>query len=213
VVYCTPTDIKTWLGGFEDVGIAADAELTALIVQVQAAIDRYCHRTFEAASDTSKSFDAIEDVGNGTWSDYGVTASWRSAQQRRTLHLDFDLCAIASITNGDGVVVTSDQYVVQPRRRTPWHSIILKQNSNVAWTFDDGPENAIVISGRWAYSTTAPDDIKMAATRLAAWSYRQGENYDSGSIDRPIMSPSGVVLLPSRWPEAVKTLLNPFRRL
>lgn len=212
MAYCTVAQVKAFMGGFADANTSDDSHLSDLINRVQAAINRYCHRVFEASANTVRTFDAIKDVGDGTWEDYGQVDTWKRAERRRTLNIDKDLCSINSITNGDGTTVSSSDYVTEPRNDTPYHAIVLKLNSNIAWTWDSSPENAISVSGKWAYSITAPDDVVQAAVRLTAWMYKQGENYDAG-MDRPTVSADGVLRLPMMWPEDVKTLLAPLRRL
>lgn len=212
MAYTTNTELKTYLRGFEDASTTDDTFLTSCITRAQASIDRYCHRTFEASTNTTKTFDAVKDVGDGTLSGYNKQASWESAELQRTLWIDSDLATINTVTNGDGTIISSSDYTTLPRRKSPIHAIVLKLDSNIAWTWTDSPEEAITISGKWAYSVSAPDDIVQATLRLSAWLYKQGENYNAG-IDRPVESPSGVLILPMEFPRDVLTLLNPFRRL
>lgn len=193
--YCALADLKIYQG------ISAlttdDVLLQKLIDAAQSAIDTHCNRTFEASADSTRYFDALRDVDQD---DY------------LTLYLDRDLCAITSVTNGDGTAITSTKYVTEPRNYSPWYALKLKPNSGIAWTYTTDPENAIVIVGRWAWSTSAPAAIVQACTRLAVWLYKQKDNSADNSADRPIMSSSGTVLLPSRLPTDVTDLIAPFKR-
>ena len=79
---------------YKDISSSADdALLTDLIAAAQRKIDMHCKRTFEASADTTRHFDFSTEY-----------IEWL------TLNLDKDLCSITTITNGDGVVVASDEY-------------------------------------------------------------------------------------------------------
>lgn len=190
MAYTTVSLLKTYLGATTS---NDDTLLTALIARAQAIIDAYCQRTFEASANTSKTFDADRDT-DGAW-----------------LYLDEDLASINTVTNGDGDVLTaSTEYMTEPRNRTPYFAIKLISQSGLSWTWTTAPENAITISGKWAYSTTAPDDIVHATLRLAAYLYRQRDN--AADLDRPVYV-GNATILPSQLPSDIKTILAPYRRL
>jgi hypothetical protein len=153
-------------------------------------------RRFQVTADTTRRFDALADVDQGG----------------RRLWLDEDLCQITSVTNGDGVAVPGSAYVTEPRNETPYHAITIKLNSSQIWTYDDSPEGAIVIVGRWGYSTQAPPEIAHATLRLAVWLYRQRAS-SSGDVDRPVVTGDGVTILPSAVPADVMAVLRAHRRL
>lgn len=187
----TDADLKPYLDIAAD-NTDDDTLLDALLANAQAIINSYCRQTFEASGDTTRYFDpTVDAVG-------------------RTLYLDAPLCAITSVTNGDSVAVSSGDYVKEPRNGTPWHALTLKSSSSVSWTYTDTPENSIAIVGKWAYSATAPADIKQATVRLAAYLYRQRDN--AVDLDRAVQTPSGTIL-PADLPKDLKTLLAPYRRL
>lgn len=189
MAYLSASDLKAYLGIS---GSGDDTLLGLLVARAQVAVDRYCNRTFEASANTTRYFDAIGPHVAGP-----------------VLYLDRDLCAINTVTNGDGATVSSDAYVTQPRNDAPYYALRLKANSGVVWTYTDDWENAIEISGKWAYSTTAPADIVQAATRLAAFYYRQKDAplQDVTAIE------AGVVIRPLAMPDDVRGLLNPYRRI
>ncbi len=193
MAYTSNSDLKTYLG-IPSATTADDTLLTTLITRAQAAIDSYCRQSFEASGDTTRYFDPTERV------------------RGRTLYLDAPLCAITTLTNGDGNTIASNLYVKEPRNTTPWYALTLKADAGVAWTYTSAPENAISIAGKWAYATTAPADVVQACTRLAAYFYRQKEN-QSAELDRPVVAGAGVVLLPGTLPSDIKSLLAPYRRL
>lgn len=177
-------------------GIASandDTLLGECIARAQALIDDYVGgRTFEAAADTTRTLDAVADV------------------EGLLLFLDEDLCAITSVTNGDGVVVAASEYTTQPRNETPYYALKLLASSGKAWTYEDDHEDAISIVGRWAWSVTAPTAIVQATIRLAAYLYHQKDN--AQELDRTVVT-GGTVLLPGDLPRDLAQILDPYRRL
>ena len=194
--YATLADLKTYLG----VGTTTDdALLSQCITRAQGFIEAQTTRVFEASADTTRTLDALADV----WEDeYGFA---------RVLVLPADLCQITSVTNGDGTLVSASQYVTEPRGSTPYWALRLKGNTTVAWTYSDTPEGAISITGRWAYSTTPPGDVAQACLALAAYFYRQRGAEATGM--EPVMSASGVVMMPPRIPDVVKTVIAKYQRV
>lgn len=183
MAYATLYDLQTYLGIDE---AADDTLLTSLLTRAQAAIDSRTRRTFEAAADSVRRFDERAIGG-------------------RLLYLDADLCAITSVVNGDGVTIAGAEYTTEPRNAQPWHALVLRPSSPYAW---DGVTGDIAITGRWAYSTNAPQDIAHACIRLAAWMYRQKDNTGG---DLPMIA-GDVTILPSRLPADVAELLDPYVR-
>lgn len=189
MAYTTSALVKTYLG---IAGSGDDTLLGTLGARAQAAIDRHCGRTFEAGTNTIRYYDATRDVDG------------------RTLRLDRDLCSINTVTNGDGSVIGATSYVTEPRNDTPYYAITLLGTSGVQWTWATNPENAIAISGKWAYSTAAPDDIVQAATRLTAYYYRQK---DAQTFETTASPELGIVTVPMAVPRDVLALLAPYKRL
>jgi hypothetical protein len=190
MAYTNITTVKSYLGDVQ--GSIDDTLITGFIAAAQLYIDGYCHQTFEAAADTTRTFDPCADVDG------------------RTLYFDAPLIAITSVTNGDGVVVAPSAYVTEPRNMTPWYGLTLKSNSSVNWTYGGALENAIAIGGKWAYSLTADANIQQAAQRLAAYFYRQRDN--GFDLDRIIQTQSGVVM-PLDLPRDIAKLLEPYKRI
>jgi len=195
--YTTADNVRTYLGETSE---ADDPLLTTLIARAQKYIDNYCNRTFEAAADSTKYFDASYD-GTG---DIG-------GKYNRSLFLGGDLCQITSITNGDSTTVASTEYVTVPRNEPPWYELRLKRGSDVAWTYEDDPEDAIVVVGRWAYSVTPPVDVVQACERLTVFLYRQKDS--NADVDRPRQTPEGTWLMPMAMPKDIAALLAPYRRI
>lgn len=213
MAYCTLAQVKAYLGGFEDAGQADDALLTDMIQRAQAMIDRYTHRTFEAPTDTTRRFDAVRDVGSGSrasWPYGGATMALARADAR-LLYFDEDCAQISVVLNGDGSLVPPAAYVTMPANRTPFYGLFLTASSGLAWTYSDAPENAIQVTGRWAYSVVAPADVEHACIRLTAWLYKQGQSYDP-ALDRPMVATDGILRMPMTLPQDVTALLAPYRK-
>ncbi len=194
MTYTSLAAVKGWLG-IGSVNLEDDAQITAAVNYAQTIIDAHCRRTFEAAADTTRYFDALGQHIDGS-----------------ALYLDGDLVQITGILNGDGTAITSGQYTLLPANRMPAFAIRLKDSAGIAWTYTTSWEKAISITGRWSYSLTAPQDIVYAATRLAAYLYKQRDSYNIG-LERAETTPMGVTLLPMTLPQDVTALLKKYIRL
>jgi hypothetical protein len=195
MAYADITLFKVYRGMSTSTSTEASVDNTVIqhcLNAAQAQIDRYTHRTFEAASTAARYFDAIEDVDG------------------RTLYLDDDLAAIDSVTNGDGAALTSTSYVTRPVNATPYREIRIRSGSDNAWTYNTEPENAITVVGYWAYSTAAPDDIAHATVRLANYMYAQK---DAGTFDVTVYPEAGAITIPQGIPRDVQELLAPYRKI
>ena len=185
MAYATLAQLTTYLGIASD---DDDALLDACLNRVTEAIDAYCDRFFEAATQTRHyQSDAVDgDV----------------------LYLDEDLLSVTTLTNGDddGTAITSDSYWLMPRNRTPYDRIVLK--SDTSWEF--GTDGEIAVAGTWGYSTTPPADVEQACLRWAAYAYQQK---DSQVFDVTAMPALGQMIIPSGIPADVKQLMDRYRRL
>lgn len=133
--YCSLTDLKTYLN------VTSSTDDTLLQLMLDAAtnrIDSFTGRTFQAASDSTRYFDPSCDIWQGE------------------LWLDDDLSYLTSILNGDSTNtnITADVYT-NPRNRTPYYSLGIKTSSTVVWDYTDDTQNAISITGRWAFMERA----------------------------------------------------------
>lgn len=192
MAYATIASLKLYLG----VGASGDDVLfTSLIARAQAGIDRFTGRTFEASADSTRKF----TVGVDT--------------VKSKLYLDEDLAAITTITtNADNAspdtLATSD-YITHPRNRTPYYAIEIITSSTYNWTYTTDPENGITVAGKWAWSTSAPDDIVHACIRLAGYYYRQK---DAGVFDTTAIPDAGIIQVPQGIPRDVQLILNPYKK-
>lgn len=172
-----------------------DPVISSAISEAKAAIDAYCHRTFEG-SVSDRTFDSVSDVEGGVLWVYEVG----------------DLASIASITNGDGTTIANSAYVTEPRNAVamgvPIRGIRLKTNSTVFWqtSTNGATEDAITVNGVWAYSQYVPGDISRAAKIMANFYY----DYRLNSSGDTVIIPGVSVKIPSGMPSAVKQLLSPY---
>lgn len=188
--YCTSAEVRTYLG-ISSTG--DDALITALIARAQAAIDLHTHRTFSSTADSTRSFTVGEDT------------------EGRLLWFDEDIVSITTVTtNADastGTTVSSTEYITMPRNRTPYYGLKIKSSVDKDWTFTNDPESGITVAGKWAYSTTPPDDVKHACIRLSSYYYQQK---DAQVFDVTAIPDAGVITLPQGIPSDVKIILEPY---
>jgi hypothetical protein len=169
-----------------------DTVLNLALTHATALIDTHTHRTFVAGADSTRRFDALLDVdGLRLW-------------------LDLDLCQLTSVVNGDGVTVPPTAMLPEPAVGPPYYALTLKRSSGLSWTYDEDAEQAIVVTGRWAYSIAPPDTIVQATLRLAAWLYHQRDN--ALDLDRTVIVGNSVIT-PAAIPADVITYLRPYMRI
>lgn len=194
MAYPTTAELKAYLGAAtatDDTLIAAFGTAAQGYIEGRAGADR----RFAVTADTTRYFDAERDV----------------SRDHRTLRLDEDLCAITSITNGDGTAVTAAMYVTEPRNQTPYRALTMKVTTSASiWLWQTSPENAITIVGKWGYSTTPPEDIKDAYKGLVAYLYRRRSN-SGGDLDRAVAA-DGILLMPGQVPKYIQSVLTAYRR-
>jgi hypothetical protein len=172
-MYVELNDFKDYLGATTS---DDDSLLTSMLERAQTIFDSQTRRTFEADSDTTRYFDSVRDVSDDT------------------LRLDVDLCAITTITNGNGSVITSGQYVTEPRNSTPYYAIKLLRSAATYWqAANNGDnENAIAVTGKWAYSTSAPHDVAEAVLDIATLLYRRKDN--ANDFARTVVTSTSTIL-------------------
>ena len=195
MAYASLAELKAYIG-IPTGTTTDDALLTAILARAQAFIESPAGtgRVFEAASDTTRYFDAQRDVDG------------------RALYFDdgSDLAQLTSVVN-DGVTIPLSAIALEPRNATPYFGLTLKLGLDYEWDWDTTPEGAIAVTGRWAYSVTPPLDIVHATLRLAYVYYRQRDN--AMDIPAPVISSDGVALMPTAIPRDVIDTCIRYRRL
>lgn len=201
MAYITASDLKNYM---KISGNSDDTQLGYFADRAQHIIEEFTNRIFEAAADTTRYYTPIVDR-----SYYGMGYDG-SLVDAYTLDLRCDLCQLTSIVNGDGTTIPTNQVTFRPLNVIPTNFIHIKSSSGYFWTYTGSPEGSVAITGRFAYSTTAPANIVQAALRIGAYLYRQRDG--TPDSDRPIVSADGVVLSAPRVPSDVMELLRSYRR-
>lgn len=196
MAYTTLAEVKTYLG---IASASADSLLSDMIIEAQSMVDNYTNRTFEAAADTTRYYNAL-DIRYG-----GVVDAFTN-----TLLLDYDLCALTTITNGNGQIIPNDKVALLPNNFVPSYAIKIMMNTSYVWTYTGTPDKAIQITGRFAYSVTCPAPIAAATRRLVKWLYQEKDT--TIDTDRSIISADGVVFTAPSMPKSVMVALEPYRR-
>jgi hypothetical protein len=129
--YCTLAELKRYIN-ISSATSAEDDLLQQMLDESAARIDSFCGRKFSALADTTRYFDPLENVQNGT------------------LYFDNDLAYLTSVTDGSGIDITTS-VVTQPRNDAPFYAVKIKDDSGHYWTYATDHENAITAAGRWAY--------------------------------------------------------------
>lgn len=189
MAYTTNTAAKDYIGGIS--GSGDDALLTVLITAAESFIDNYTERTFEADSDTTRNF----SVGRDT--------------EGRFLWFDEDIASITTVLNGDAsnTEVTSAQYVTEPANRTPYYGIKLLWSASKVWEFDQDPEDAIAVTGKWGWSESPPADIVQACKDIVKQIYRSRD----ANSDVNLVS-GGVVISPNQLPKTTMIILEHYKK-
>lgn len=172
-------------GGFEN-ATAEDEELLHHFIAVASAfIDEKTGRTFAVAS-TAPAIARTYSLDNGLL----------PALQSRTLWLEDDLCVVPVFAEVPAPTVT---YIPA----APPYNRIVRALASGYWP------DPTVITGYWAYSMTPPLPIVQLCLRVATWLHRAKEGEGE---DRPIVTASGLVLMPSALPRDIQELIDLYRK-
>jgi len=187
MAYATLADLKQYRPG-ASTSTTDDALLSACLTRAQAYIENECGRTFEASAALTRYYRPA-DVEDGR------------------LYLDRDLLTVTTLTNGNGTVLGSATYVLEPRNSPPYKRIRLK--STYFWEFTDA-DSEISVAGTWGFSTVPPADIVQATIRLASFFY---VGKDSQIFDVTASPEFGVITVPQGIPKDVKLILQARRKI
>ncbi|NJN65461.1 MAG: phage gp6-like head-tail connector protein [Chloroflexaceae bacterium] len=195
--YVSLDEAKNFLG----IGTNDDDELLANLIGVaQNLVEGYCGRVFAASAPTTRRFDCAYP----TVSDRG-----------QVLHLDGDLARVTEVVNGNGEVMPDDTYVTLPEDG-PFFALALRLSSGKVWTFVDDREQALQVTGYWAYGrwdgdagvVVPPDAVVHATKEILGWLYRSYDRSLSGEGSAPDTTRGGIPL-----PPVAVALLEVFRRV
>jgi hypothetical protein len=187
--YATIDQLQTRLGMPGTLAADITANMNLALTNASAIIDEQTHRHFEAMTDSTRLHDYATFV------------------EGRRLWLQGDLAQVTSVTNGDGQAIQLTSIKTDPLYNTPYFGLTLKTNSSQYWSNGNAD---IAVTGRWAYSVTAPDAIVQATLRLAEWFYRQPSN--ALDLDRAVIV-GNTTIAPSAIPADVFVILRPYMRV
>lgn len=197
MAYVEVSELKAYLGIKSNTD---DSLLADICEEAQAAVDNICNRTFESHQHTTRYFNALD-----------IRYGGRVDAFQNTLLLDFDLCELVSVKNGNGQTIPNNVLVLLPTNFIPSYAIKIKMNTAYVWTYVGTPDVAIEVTGHWAYSIHPPTPIRAATRRLAGYMYRAKDN--TAETDRSIISADGVALGAPQIPTDVTRMLEPYRRV
>lgn len=189
--YTTLAKMKA-ITGISSTDAADDTVIEDMITQASRLIDIITRRTFYARTETHL-YDCPRS-GRFLWID------------------DDDLLTVTTLTNGDGVEITSTNYLLIPGNTTPKHGIALKQASSVSWQTDSSgnTEQVISVAGTWGAASTTPADIEAACNDIVVSAYhrRNGENVNGIAT----VTGGGVVITPQMIPASAMPTLQHWQR-
>lgn len=187
ITYCSLNDVKAYLTITDT---SNDTLLTSLIEYATSEIETYTRRRFYATNET-RYFNPILCVLN-----------------YRTLMLDEDLSTVITVTNGDGTVFSTSDYIVESPNYSPYWGITLKASSGKSWTWVTDPENSVSVNGSWGYNngTIPPSNIKLAAIRIAVWRYKQKD----APFNTMSFPDQNMVIVPASIPADIARMLDQY---
>jgi hypothetical protein len=142
--YLTLQAVKNYIGG--GIGEVDDELLAEFIDWASRLIEDYKGRRYDVRLETR-----VYDTPRVSSSNFGAYDSRYPAYQADPpLRLDEDLLEPVELLNGDGEELASGTYMLEPANFTPKNRIRLR--SGYTWEpSEDGPEQAIQLSGLWGY--------------------------------------------------------------
>lgn len=197
MAYITVSQLKTYL---KISSSSEDSLLTDIIAAAQKQIESLTGRIFEVPADTTRKFTPLGEFYGGSLQRDGLT-----------LGLDYDLCQLTSITNGDGSNIPTNAVILLPLNSVPCAAIRIKLNTAYIWTYTGSPDGAVSITGRWGYSITPPDDIVQVTKLIAQRMYKERDGTENRTTDS--ISADGSFMPGSQQPDNIAKLLKPYRRL
>lgn len=188
MAYCDYATFKAWAK------LKTDNDQVIVQASLDAAqkwIEDHTGRIFEAGSDSTRTFNLPPDL--------------------HTLEVDFDLLSVTSLVNGTGAVIDPSYYYLLPLNSPPYNVVRIYPISPVVFypTVLGSIENCIQVTGRWAFTLTAPSSIVDATKELAKYFYRRAAN-EQTMMDAPVTNPDGSVLQPMKIPAVVWSLISPY---
>lgn len=140
----------------------------------------------------------------------------------RELCFDADLVAVTTLTNGDGTVIASTEYNLQPINETPAYALRLKDLTTVSWQPSStyGSQKVISIAGSWGYvdrTATTPWAARVILNTkracLSIFGQIYEERFGTNTAGAVTVTAAGVVITPyGAVPKAAYQLIAPYIR-
>lgn len=210
MAYTTLADVKAYLK-MSTINVD-DNLLSMFIPMAEEIINQETNRDFECATDTTRYFDAYNYRDYTSVYPFKTQKYFNYYDSRVLWFNNYDICQITTVVNGDGNVIPAQLFITQPINEKPYYAIRLKLNANQIFTWNDAPDAAIAVTGRWAYSITPPLDITYATIRLVQNMYRQKDTNVDNFHDRNIVTNTGTIMA-SKFPPDVASIISRYRRL
>jgi hypothetical protein len=193
VDYAELEEVKAY-AVFKTVDEANDPLLESLITQVSRLIDTLTGRTFAPSGDSTYYLPYCNVEGRDIFLG----------------ELDHPLLSVTTLTNGDGTVIASSEYLLLPRGAQRFQTIRLKEASSVDWEDADAGDGYISIAGKWGWSLTVPEDVKMATIEATAFVFKNRRTIENS--EKAQVSGDGLVLLPSMLPKRSLAVIEHYKK-
>jgi len=193
--YATLVEYKAY-ANITTVDATDDGAIENLIEAASRYIDIMTGRTFYARTDT-RYYDIPKDP--------------------RRLLLDDDLLTVTTFTNGNGDVLTTDQYILIPTNKAPYFEVRLKEYgtngvSSAQWETDSAGnrEQVISLAGTWGFMASHTDDILGCCLEITRGYVNRRKGKNLSSIAE--ITAGGVVISPKDVPGTAKAVINLYKR-
>lgn len=189
MAYPVLADFKTFMGIS---GATYDTNLTTALEAAVAEAEGYTGRVFVVAS-SAKEF----------------PVEWPYFDKARSrLNTMEEFTALTTLVNGDGVTITSADYVLYPVS-VPYYIVTLNRDSGYFF-WDGGDSSPVTVTADWGNSVDVPNDLKRAIMLLAQRLYYEPLQGAAGPVQS--VGKSGLVTMPASMPRSVKIVLDRYRR-
>lgn len=146
--YVTLHQVRQSIGNL-DGNTADDALLLKYIKWATDFVNRYKGRRYDVRLATIP-----HDAPLARFSSFGVfDREYGAGSPLPPLILQDDLLEMLELTNGDGEEITSNHYVLQPSRSTPYSVVKLRGGAQWAANSDGNVAGALQVEGVWGYHT------------------------------------------------------------
>lgn len=188
--YATNAQLKAYAVPKGETDAADDAEMTRILGAVSRWLDDKTGTNFYGASETH-----YFDVPQG-----------------RVIKFDEWLVSVTTLTNGDGTVLTTSDYLLLPYNSTPKYGVKLRDTSNYYWAASSTGswESVITLAGVWGYAASAPADIVQATLEISKIIYRRRMGENTSGIAQ--VTAAGVVITPQDVPPFVWDVIAYYKK-